>query len=180
MAKLRALPDWVAHPLSAVSAAESAVLNFFDATRAPQALGSWISLAWLGAERGEQTTGPFCREWPTEQAVWAAMLIAGAIADGEVYPVPAWWAARGIPRAARMSPSEWDKRTDSGWERHYARGVAVALGWITGELPDPQAMAPAVDGSADPIPTADRARHLAVLQRISSPPGRRSVGGVVV
>lgn len=168
MARLRVVPGWVDHPPPVVAAVESAVLTFFDATRAPQALGSWISLAWLGAEQDEQRTGPFCCEQPTEQAVWAAMLVAGAIADGEPYPVPAWWAARGIPRSARMSRSEWDKRTESGWERHYARGVAVALGWVTGELHDPLAMAPVIDGAAEPIPAADRARHRAELQRIGS------------
>lgn len=168
VARLQVLPEWVDLPLSVVAGAESAVLTFFDATRAPQALGSWISLAWLGSEQSQPTTGPFGPEWPTEQAAWAAMLMAGAIADGEPYPAPAWWAARGIPRAARMSQEEWAKRTDSGWERHYARGVAVALGWVTGELPDPQAMTPLLDGAAEPIPAADRARYRYELQRVGN------------
>ncbi|ODU06695.1 MAG: hypothetical protein ABS81_04240 [Pseudonocardia sp. SCN 72-86] len=182
MARLQVLPEWVDLPLSVVACAESAVLSFFDATRAPQALGSWISLAWLGSEQNQPATGPFGREWPTEQAAWAAMLMAGPIADGEPYPALAWWAARGISRTARMSQPEWAKRTDSGWERHYARGVAVALGWVTGELPEPQAMVPLLDGAAEPIPASDRARYRSELQRVGSlvearSPGEPSTGG---
>ncbi|MGD9985508.1 hypothetical protein [Pseudonocardia sp.] len=60
-----------------------------------------------------------------------------------------------------------EERTDSGWERHYARGVAVALGWVT----DARAMSPVVDGSAEPIPAADRARCRAERQRIGSSAG---------
>jgi hypothetical protein len=60
-----------------------------------------------------------------------------------------------------------EERTDSGWERHYARGVAVALAWVT----DAPATSSVVDGSAEPIPAADRARCRAERQRIGSSAG---------
>lgn len=169
MSRLRRLPDWVGHPLPAVADAESILLSVFDETRAPQALGSWVSLAWLGAGKGPDTTGPFRREAPTEMAAWAAMSVAGSVADAELYPAPSWWATRGIARADRMSRQEWVERTGSTWERHYARGVAVALGWVTGELTDPpRAMCPSLNGGADPISSLDRERYRTQLHRVAA------------
>lgn len=169
MPTLRRVPDWVVPSLRAVADAESYMLWLYSQTKAPQALGSRASLQWLGAPDGDQSRSPFGKGFPAEQAVWAAMLVADAIAEAEPYPTSAWWATRGIAREARMDWAEWTVRIGSGYERHYAHGVRAALGWVTGQEPDPRLMAPLLDGNADPVPTRERERYRAQLWQLAQP-----------
>ncbi|WP_222596412.1 hypothetical protein, partial [Pseudonocardia sulfidoxydans] len=104
MARLGSVPEWVGPPLRAVADIELFLLRVFERTRAPQALGSWVSLSWLGAEDGERTPGPLGEGLPTETAAWAAMLTADAIAAGDPYPASSWWAARGMAPGDRITP----------------------------------------------------------------------------
>jgi hypothetical protein len=95
------------------------------------------------------------------------MLVADSIAEGEPYPASSWWAARGIASEDRISPDGWAARVSSGYNRHYAHGVTVALGWLVGESPDPRLMAPMLDGNGEPIPAADREECRATLWALS-------------
>ncbi|WP_041759128.1 hypothetical protein [Pseudonocardia dioxanivorans] len=141
MSTLRSVPEWVVPPLRAVEDTEQFLLRVFGTTRAPQALGSWVSLSWLGAEDGEQTRGPLGEGLPTESAALAALLVADAIAESAPYPGSKWWAARGIAPADRISADGWAARVGDGYTRQHMHGVTVALAWLLGQLPDPRLMA---------------------------------------
>src|SRR4051794_35709839 len=105
MTRLRSVPEWVGPPLRAVADTELFLLTVFRRTRAPQALGSWASLSWMGAEDGERTRGPLGEGLPSEMAAWSSMLVADAIAESAPYPPSGWWAARGIAPADRITPA---------------------------------------------------------------------------
>jgi hypothetical protein len=142
--------------LRAVGDTEQFLLRVFGATRAPQALGSWVSLSWLSAEDGERTRGPLGEGLPTESAAWAALLVADAIAESAPYPGSERWAALGIAAADRIGADGWAARVGDGYTRQYMHGVTVALAWLLGQLPDPRLMAPVFDGNAERLPAAER------------------------
>ncbi len=169
MGKLRSVPRWVCPSLRAVSGTESFVLWLYDRTCSPEALGVWSALFWLGGADGEQTPGPLVRAgMPSEVMAVAEMRVANAIADGGAYPAPSWWARNGIDASERMTPEQWAERVHSGYERHYAHGVTVALGWVLGEVHDPALMAPIRNGDGELIPEADREEYRTVLQKLST------------
>lgn len=173
MARLQSVSGWVRPSLFAVAATEEFLLWLFDRTRAPQALGSWSSLSWLRAAEGERTPGPLVRHGlPTEVAAWADAAVADAIANGDPYPALSWWAVRGIDTEDRMTPEQWIPRTASLYERHYAHGVAVALGWLLGSIDDPALMAPIRDGDGECISAATRDEYRSVLRKLAEPPAR--------
>ncbi|MGD9989552.1 hypothetical protein [Pseudonocardia sp.] len=176
MARLGSVPEWVDPPLRAVADSELYLLTVFKRTRAPQALGSWVCLSWLGAEDGERTPGPLGEGLPTETAAWASMLVADAIAEDAPYPVSGWWAVRGIAPADRITPDGWAARVGSGYTRRYMHGVTVALGWLLGELSDPRLMAPVFDGAGERIPVAEREVCQARLWALSER-ARTSIAG---
>jgi hypothetical protein len=163
MSTLRSVPEWVGPPLRAVADIEQFLLRVFGKTRSPQALGSWVCLSWLTADQGVSTPGPLGNGLPTERAALASMYIADSIAEGEPYPPPAWWAARGIEPTEWISPQGWAERVGSGYTRFYAHGVTVALGWLVGEYPDPRLMAPIFDGDGQRIPSMEREEYRAML-----------------
>lgn len=168
MSKLSGVPEWVCPRVRAVSGTESFLLWLFDRTRSPEVLGSWSSLSWLAGAEGEQTVSPLGRRGPpTEVVAWAEMTVANAVADGGRYPSSSWWAARGIDTRDRMPPEQWAARVGSGYEREYAHGVAVALGWLVGEVDDPTLMAPNRDGDGDLVVAADREEYRSVLRELS-------------
>ncbi|RTL61600.1 MAG: hypothetical protein EKK42_34495 [Pseudonocardiaceae bacterium] len=170
------MPEWVGPPLRAVGDTELFLLRAFGATRAPQALGSWVCLSWLSAEDGERTRGPLGEGLPTESAAWAALLVADEIAETAPYPGSEWWAARGIAPADRMSADGWAARVGDGYTRQYMHGVTVAMAWLLGQLADPRLMAPVFDGNAVRIPAAEREECQAQLWAISERAGRAAAG----
>lgn len=158
-------------PPYAVAGTEDFLLWLFGRTKAPQALGSWSSLSWLAAAEGERTPGPLGRPGlPTEVAARADLAVADAIANAEPYPPSAWWADRGIGLGDRMAHEQWAARTGSLYERHFAHGVTVALGWLLGSIDDPALMAPIRDGDGEFIPPATREEFGSVLRNLSAPP----------
>lgn len=134
MARLRAVPRWVRPPLHAVARVEDFTLRLYGRTKSPEVLGAWISLSWLGAANGAQTSGPFGVGWPTEVAAFRKLRIADQLAEGCPYPSSAWWASRGVEPADRMSVERWNEQAAHPVDRAHAHGVRVALGWLLGEL----------------------------------------------
>ncbi|MBN9113648.1 MAG: hypothetical protein J0I34_33350 [Pseudonocardia sp.] len=156
MARLHSVPEWVCPPLRAVANIELFLLAEYRRTRAPQALGSWVSLSWLGAGAGERTPGPLGEGLPSEAVAWSSMLVADALAEGEPYPPSEWWAAHEIAPADRFTSEAWELRASDSYVRHYMHGAVVALGWLLGDLTDPRLMAPVFNGVATRIPAAER------------------------
>ncbi|MGD9986343.1 hypothetical protein [Pseudonocardia sp.] len=170
MSRLSSVPEWVCPPLRAVANIELFLLAEYRRTQAPQALGSWVSLSWLGAAAGERTPGPLGEGLPSKAAAWSSMLVADALAEGEPYPPPGWWAVHEIAPEDRLTPGAWELRAGDSYVRHYMHGVVVTLGWLLGELTDPRLMAPFFDGAARRIPVAELELCRARLLVLSASP----------
>jgi len=135
MGRLRAVPGWVRPPLRAVARVEDFTLRLYDRTRSPEVLGSWTALTWLDATSADEPTpGPYGRGLPTHAAALQALRVADALAEGCRYPPETWWTARGFGPADRLAVELWDQQAHNLYDRAYAHGVRVALGWLLGEL----------------------------------------------
>lgn len=70
------LPGWVRPPRSAVTNTGQLLLRVAAKTGSPQALGSWVCLAWLGGEDGASTRGPLRVGPPTAEAARTSLIIS--------------------------------------------------------------------------------------------------------
>jgi len=170
MTTLSTVSGWVRQPPGAVMRVEDFLLRLYGRTKSPETLGSWACLDWLAARDGEQGRGPLTRRGlPVAAAARGDMQVADAIAEGEPYPGPRWWDARGIGIADRMSAAEWADRIVSRYERAYCHGVRVGFGWLLGVIDDAGHLAPVLDGEGDPIPPADRDAYAGHLRELVKP-----------
>jgi len=165
------VPEWVRPPQRVVMRLEDFLLRLYGRTKSPETLGAWACLDWLAGRDGEHNRGPLTRRGlPVKAAARGDMHVAAAIAEGEPYPGPRWWAARGIAAADQMSAAEWTDRIVSPYERAYCHGVRVAFGWLLGVIDDAGHLAPVLDGKGTPIPLADRDAYARYLRELVLPP----------
>lgn len=170
MTMLSTVPEWVRPPPQTVMRMEDFLLRLYGRTKSPETLGAWACLDWLAGRGGEQSRGPLTRHgFPTAAAARGDMHVADAIAEGEPYPGPRWWAACGITSADQMSTAEWTDRIVSPYERAYCHGVRVAFGWLLGVIHDAGHLAPVLDGKGAPIPPADRDAYARYLRELVLP-----------
>lgn len=146
------------------------MLRMFDRIRSPEALGAWTSLHWFAEHDGEVPTDPMGRAWQplTASVADSTMEIASSIASGDPFPPEEWWAGLGVVAAERVSPAEWAKRASSGYEQHYAHGVAVALGWTLGVIDDPRLMAPFRTGEGERLSFEVREQYRNILLALAT------------
>lgn len=152
------------------------MLRIASDTRSPQALGSWVSLAWLDVENSKEARGPLGDGPPTEAAARQSMLVADLIAEGRPPPPSGWWVAHDIGAADRISTDGWAARVGSVYTRRYAHGVAVALGWLLGKTSDSTLMTPVFDGAGGRIAARYREECQALLWLISERARSASAG----
>jgi len=169
MARLTDVPDWVRPPFAAVCATEDFLLWLWGQMKSAELLGAHASLAWLGAEDGEETRTPVTTRMglPSEVLARTEMHVADRIAEAEPYPSLYWWEAQQVFEAEQMDPGEWATRIASGYERHFAHGVTVALGWLLGEFDDPAMMAPLRLHDGTPLTAEERERLKEALRDLS-------------
>lgn len=170
MGRLRAVPEWVRPPLRAVARVEDFTLRLYDRTQSPEVLGAWTALSWLGGTESEQAPGPFARGLPTHVAAFQALRIADTVAEGCRRPSESWWAARGFDPGDRLDEELWDQLVRSLYDRAYAHGVRVALGWVLGELPldAAGAMAPIHHEDGQLVDAGDRELYAQRLRELAA------------
>lgn len=170
MGKLSGVPDWVQRPRTVVSATEDFLLWLFAQTGSPEALGSRVALAWLGGLDDEPSPMLHRRAEPTHQCALTEFLVTYPISTGDPYPRASWFTEQGLVLAEVPTQTFWDAHAAYESTRSYARGVAIALGWVLGAIDDPTLMTPLHREDGTTIPDDERLECARTLHTLSVRP----------
>jgi hypothetical protein len=153
VARVQAVPDWVAHTHSRFAWLEQALLWIYvKRGKSPEVHGAQCALAWVG---GVLTTAPATADVaaPTQWRAMGELIVCGAVSRGEAYPDHEWWREAGITRLDSAERRRWWGQWSAyGWTTAIADGAGRALSWALGLLDDTPPVLPRHldDGSRAP------------------------------
>ncbi|MBN9099391.1 MAG: hypothetical protein J0I49_14945 [Pseudonocardia sp.] len=175
------MPGWVQRHRLVVAAAEDFLLWVFDRTGSPEALGSRVSLAWIGGLTDGQAPMTHRTVDAERDGAIAEFEVAAQISAGESYPPAQWWVDLGIQSVDVPSAGFWEAHAGYASTRSYAQGVAVALGWALGVIDDITLMTPRFYEDGSQLSDDERQRCAEVLHALSvtplPPPPRPQLAG---